>query len=129
MGTAPYLLVADIQRAAAYFRDVLGFAVPGLWGDPPVFCMPVRDGFVVMLKQVDSRAVRPNHLVTPDAPWDVYVWVRDVDALCSEYRSRGASIEYGPVFQDEYGLREFAVRTPDGHVIAFGQPDRSDGPR
>lgn len=39
---APYFFVADIHAAAAYYRDVLGFTIDGLWGDPPSFCMPYR---------------------------------------------------------------------------------------
>lgn len=30
-------------------------------------------------------------------------------------------IEYEPCIQGEYDMKEFAVRDPDGHVIAFGQ--------
>ena len=30
-------------------------------------------------------------------------------------------IEYESYIQDEYDMKEFAVRDPDGHVIAFGQ--------
>ena len=32
---APMFLVADIQRSVRYYRDVLGFAVERIWGDPP----------------------------------------------------------------------------------------------
>ena len=43
-GVAPVLLVADVQKTAAYFRDALGFAIPRFWGEPPVFAIASREG-------------------------------------------------------------------------------------
>ena len=36
---APVLLVADVEAAANYYRDQLGFRYDQLWGDPPGFCI------------------------------------------------------------------------------------------
>lgn len=49
IGIAPYFMVRDLARALNYYCDVLGFARPHLWGEPPTSAMPQRDGFVVML--------------------------------------------------------------------------------
>ena len=53
--------------------------------------------------------------------WDAYVWINDADALYAEFRENGALIEYEPCIRRDYDMKEFAVRDPDGHVIAFGQ--------
>jgi len=34
----------------------------------------------------------------------------------------GADIVYGPLIQESYQIKEFAVRDCDGHVLGFGQP-------
>ncbi len=116
---APYFFVADIRTAAAYYRDVLGFTIDNLWGDPPSFCMPYRDGLTVMLKQADDRTrIRPHG--SDGCTWDAYVWVRDADALCQEFAAKGARIVYGPEDKAEYGNREFAIYDVDGYLIAFG---------
>ena len=47
-------LVADVVAAAGYYRDRLGFAFERFWGEPPCFCMPHRDGHIVMLSQVEE---------------------------------------------------------------------------
>ena len=52
--SAPVLLVADVQLAADYYRDKLGFKYDKLWGEPPCFCMPSRAGLIVMLSQVPA---------------------------------------------------------------------------
>lgn len=120
-GVAPSLLVADIASAAAYYADTLGFTVPRLWGCPPSFCIACRDGLRVMLSQVaDPALVRPNGALADQ--FDVYFWVRDADALFAEFQANGADVVFGPVDRPLYGLREFAARDPDGHVLVFAHP-------
>ena len=92
---------------------MLGFERPKLWGEPPVFAMPERDGLIVMLNQVDGQAAQWKE----DEFWDAYFYA---DALCGEFQARGARFEYGPIEREEYRIREFAVRDPDGYVLAFG---------
>jgi predicted enzyme related to lactoylglutathione lyase len=115
---APRFFVADVVRSANYYRDVLGFAFDRLWGEPPCFCMPHRDGLTVMLGEVaDNTRIRPNG--SDGETWDAYVWVRDADALFAEFTAKGALVVHPPVDRDEYGNREFAVRDLDGYIIAF----------
>ncbi|HXE57821.1 MAG TPA: VOC family protein [Gemmatimonadales bacterium] len=120
---APCFLVADVVRAANYYRDRLGFRYERFWGDPPTFCMVKRDGIVIMLSRVaDARAVRPNRSATPGGDaWDGYVWVEDADALHAEFASRGAVIVRPPCDQP-YGCRDFDVEDCDGYRLCFGQP-------
>ena len=49
---ASVFLVADVQKAALYYRDILGFHFNGFFGEPPDFCMVWRDEQCVMLSQV-----------------------------------------------------------------------------
>jgi len=118
--TAPFFLVNDLQKSIDYYSKALGFNRPKLWGNPPDFAMPSRDGFTFMLKQVKT-----NHTVLPNAQqaayWDAYIWIKDADALFAELKENGAIIDYEPCIQHEYDMKEFAVKDPDGYVIAFGQ--------
>jgi hypothetical protein len=41
--------------------------------------------------------------------------------LHTEFNAKGADIVYGPVIQEAYQMKEFAVRDCDGHVLGFGQ--------
>jgi uncharacterized glyoxalase superfamily protein PhnB len=121
LGIAPYFLVRDVVKAAEYYRDALGFSYPQFWGVPPSFCMPRRDGLIIMLSQTqDTSIIRPNSRARRDESWDAYVWVKDADALYAEVKPRGAIIAYDPVLQEEYGNREFGVRDLDGYLLAFG---------
>lgn len=121
LGIAPYFLVRDVVKAAEYYRHALGFNYSRFWGVPPSFCMPCRDGAIVMLSQTqDESIIRPNAQARRDESWDAYVWVKDANALYAEVKSRGAIIAYEPLLQEEYGNREFGVRDLDGYLLAFG---------
>ena len=118
--TAPFFVVRNLKESVEYFHRVLGFNMPKLWGNPPTFAMPSRDGFIFMLYQADQGAeLRTNR--DQSGAWDAYVWINDADSLFSRFRDDGAIIEYEPCIQEDYDMKEFAVRDPDGHVIAFGQ--------
>ena len=117
-GVAPILLVRDVVAAAAYYAGPLGFAVDRMWGDPPHFCIPRRDGIEVMLNQVRADDVfRPN--ADYNGRFDAYFWVNDADSLYAEYQGSGADIVCAPEDMP-YEMREFQVRDPDGHLLAFG---------
>jgi uncharacterized glyoxalase superfamily protein PhnB len=118
LAIAPMFFVADVAKAAGYYRDVLGFSFERIWGEPPAFCMPHRDGLTVMLSEVDDKTrIRPNG--SDGCSWDAYVWVHDADALFAACKAAGAEIVHDPVDRDYYGNREFAVRDLDGYIIAF----------
>jgi len=117
---APVLLVRDVTASADYFRDRLGFSYDKMWGDPPDFCMVVRDGHTVMLSQAPADAALVSNWRVVDKMWDIYFWVDNVDAIYEEFQQRGAIIDYSLGIKP-YGVKEFGVQDVDDHDIAFGQ--------
>ncbi|MCB1042271.1 MAG: VOC family protein [Acidobacteria bacterium] len=116
-GTAPVLFVKDIERSVRYYVDVLGFREPQLWGDPPGFAMPDRDGMIVMLSRQDNHdLIQPKKQI-----WDMYFWVRDAKALLEEFSAKGAEVTQPLTYKEQYGNQEFIIRDPDGYTLAFGQ--------
>lgn len=108
------LAVPDLARSSAYYTQVLGmdieFTAPG-W----VFLC--RDGFRVMLGECPD-AIPPSDL--GDHSWYGYLTVRDAASLFAEYRAAGA--EFTQQLADKpWGMREFGIRTIDGHRLMFGQ--------
>lgn len=118
--SAPILLVRDVLKATAYYRDKLGFGKPDLYGDPPYFAMIDRDGLTVMLSQAPAVHIIVPHWKIVDKMWNIYFWVDDVDTLYTEFQRRGAIIDY-TLYTTPYGVREFGVQDLDDHDIAFGQ--------
>ena len=116
----PYFIVDDVIATAKYYRDRLGFDFDRFWGEPPCFCMPRRDGHMVMLSQVeDPKHIVPHHKVV-DNMWNIYFWVDDVETIHAELKDRGATIDYDLCIQP-HGCKEFGVQDLDGYDIAFGQ--------
>lgn len=120
VGHAPILLVRDVVRSAEYWCHKVGFSFPRFWGEPPAFCMPQRDGHIIMLSQAPADHVIVPHWRIVDKMWNAYFWVDDVEAIHAELVERGASIDYGLCIQP-YDVKEFGIQDLDGHDIAFGQ--------
>ena len=118
-GVQPVLPVADAARAARYFCDVLGFELDFIAGEPPSYArvkhVPapgLGDAVYLRLWQVNAREPRP---------WrgEIVIHVgHDVDGLHAAYVKRGVDIVEPPTSQP-WGLREFALREPDGHLLRF----------
>lgn len=118
---APVLIVRDLVAAAEYWRDAVGFDLPGYWGDPPEFAILSRDGCELMLSQGPAGfSPRPNWRVVENI-WNVYFGVDHADALHAELVERGARIDYAPCDQP-WRIREFGIQDLDGNDIAFGSP-------
>jgi catechol 2,3-dioxygenase-like lactoylglutathione lyase family enzyme len=116
---APYFPVPDVSTTGAYYRDVLGFECEYSAGDPPEFALYSRSGFAVMFRRVqEADLICPNE--KQGGTWDVFFWVNDVESLYGELTLKGAGVVYPPVIQP-YGMKEFAVRDPNGYVLGFGQ--------
>ena len=116
---APYFPVGDVSTIGAYYRDVLGFQSEYSAGQPPEFAIYSRGGSAIMFRRVpDVTLIRTNE--SQGGTWDVFFWVSDVDALHREFTRAGAVFVYDPVVQP-YGMKEFAVRDPNGYVLGFGQ--------
>lgn len=108
------LAVLDLARSTDYYSSVLGltldFTVPG-WS------FLSRGNFRVMLGEC-TGALPPGEL--GDHSYYGYVTVSDAATLFAEYRDAGA--EFTQSLADKpWGMREFGVRTVDGHRIMFGQ--------
>ena len=123
IGSSPLFLVTDVQKTADHYRDVLGFEYARIWGEPPCFCMSNRDGFIVMLSQVDDVSnIRTNAALSNEGDtWDAYFWCNNAHVLFEEFKSKGAEIVYEPTHQSYYDMMEFAIKDLDGYILAFGQ--------
>lgn len=108
------LAVPDLARSTEYYTSVLGLTIDFT---APGWTFLSRGSFRVMLGECVD-ALPPGQL--GDHSWYGYVTVSDAAALFAEYRDAGA--EFTQVLADKpWGMREFGVRTLDGHRLMFGQ--------
>ncbi len=118
--SAPYFPVANVEHSAAFYEQKLSFRCDYAAGAPRQFAICSRDGFAIMLRRVsEPERIVPNE--KQGGTWDAFFWVSDAQALHGELESKGVDIVYGPLIQEAYHMKEFAVRDSDGHVLGFGQ--------
>jgi uncharacterized glyoxalase superfamily protein PhnB len=114
-GTRLILAVRNLRAATDFYVNVLGFERD--FGDESDgWSWLSRDNFRVGLGEC-ADAVPAHEL--GDHSYVAYVNVDDVDGLYSELMSNGASVRTPPDTKP-WGMREFALQTPDGHRMTFG---------
>lgn len=57
---------------------------------------------------------------SPDHSWFAYLHVQDAAGLYRDCVARGVEV-WHPLADKPWGMREFAIVTPDGHRIVFGE--------
>ena len=118
-GAVPILFVRDVEKAAAFYADQLGFQIDFLHGHPPFYGSVSRDHACLHLRFVHEPnfagwAAREQSLILAT------IEVRNVKMLFEEYERRGAQFPQRLVRQAWAGL-DFHVRDIDGNVISFVQ--------
>jgi lactoylglutathione lyase len=125
----PNLIVSDIDRSAAFYRDVLGFTTVTTVPDaaPFVFVWLQRDGVNLFLNaragvqedlpDLGARAIGGTNTIfitleadTPEA---------GVDALFRDVEPKARVVM--PLKTQFYGMREFAIEDSDGYVVICAQ--------
>jgi catechol 2,3-dioxygenase-like lactoylglutathione lyase family enzyme len=118
----PFMNVEDLDRAVAFFTDILGFETRFRAANY-AYVHRETAGFRI-LEQTGADGAPPGN-----RRFAYYIDVRDVDQLYAELKPKLDTLPtgdvYGPVDQS-YGQRELLVLAPDGNVLAFGQAIHRD---
>ena len=108
------LAVRDFRGAIRFYTEVLGFEetmrVEG-WSFLSRGSCKLRIG--------DCPGAEPMSK-SPDHSWFAYLHVSDAKGLYEKYRSRGVEI-WHRLEDKPWGVREFAIATPEGHRLVFGE--------
>lgn len=116
-GILPQVIVEDIERAVAYYRDNLGFSVDFVYES--FYAAVSRDGFAIHLKegskQTGDSAFRKQH-----EHLAAYIAVSGVRDLYNELQGRGANITT-PLQERPWSCLDFYVEDPDGNVLCFSE--------
>ncbi len=113
---APQFLVDDLDRAIAYYRDVLGFTFGEPWGG--FYAIGNRDGLELHLKHAAKTEADRAHR-RANEHLDAYAGVDGIDAFYDQCVARGATI-LKPLAVTAWGTKDFYVEDPDGYILGFG---------
>ena len=109
------LAVRDLRVSTSYYVEVLGFSKDPINAEGWSFL--TRDKFRVMLgecKDEKPASELENH------SWFAYWNIEGIDEFYREIAAKGALVTSQPS-NKPWGLREFTLRTPDGHRITCGE--------
>ena len=129
--TDPYIRVKDVKRSADWYKRLLGFetgmAMPNK--SKPTFvrliapggaAIMIGDGGDAMSGKKPAASVR-QAISARKAQRVVSLYLRvnsGINALYESTRKRAKVIQ--PLTTQPYGMREFAIRDPDGYEVAIG---------
>lgn len=113
----PFIHVQDIEKALAFFNDILGFETRWRMANY-AYVHRETAGFRILEQKGPDGAPPGNRRFA------YYIDVRDVDQLYAELKPRLDTLPKGDVHgpaDKSYRQRELLILAPDGNLIAFGQ--------
>ncbi len=129
----PNLMVSDMRRSVAFYRDVLGFqplvmvaadrtVLPEDDGSGAVFTTLEWNGAQLMLQTAPSLAAELDVLSPEQRPTaSGTIYLRGFDPATVLGKLAPEQIVKGPLTQ-WYGMRELYLKDPDGYILCLGVP-------
>ena len=121
----PNLVVSDVARSMAFYRDTLGFQVTATVPDasPYVFAV-VQSGHVEIFLNAPEPAVAEYPAFKDRAIGGTLTLFIEVAAIQQAFESLKDRVKVVmPLEHKWYGVTEFAFLDPDGYVITFAERD------
>lgn len=108
------LAVHDVRKSAEFYVRMLGFHVVG---EPDGWVFVAKDGCMIMLGECPDD-MHPSELGCHN--YFAYLRVSDAGLFYQELKAKGAEI-LSDIEDKPWAMREFSLRTLDGHRITIGQ--------
>ncbi|MBB5877994.1 MULTISPECIES: bleomycin resistance protein [Xanthomonas] len=110
----PMLRCADLATALAFYTDTLAFRLDG--GAVATGWVSLRHGPLALMLAAQHTEADTTAASTASS---LYFRTDEVDAWWQRLQPHGRIVY--PLQDFAYGMREFALRDPDGHLLQFGQ--------
>jgi lactoylglutathione lyase len=120
----PNLIVSDVARSAAWYRDVLGFTlVTTVPEEAPYVFAILQSGGVEIFLNAPEPAIA-EYPAFKDRPiggsLTMFIEVTDIAGAHAALKDQVTIVM--PLQQKWYGVTEFAFEDPDGYLITYAQP-------
>ncbi len=111
--------VGDVRQTVEFYVDVLGFEARFVSDDQGFAIVLHGEAALHFVKAQDAESLKAtaNHI-------SVYLWAKHLDALYETLKPKLEALPEGRVrapFTQDYGMREFHVKDPDGCLLLFGE--------
>ena len=110
------IAVPDLEVSSAFYRDVLGFTIQKV--SDPGWLFYVSGECTIMAGEC-RNAIPPGQL--GDHSYFAYLDVDNIEDFYQSVCAKGTEVAK-TLRNEPWGMREFGIRTADGHRIMFGSP-------
>jgi catechol 2,3-dioxygenase-like lactoylglutathione lyase family enzyme len=119
----PNLVVSDVGRSVAFYRDVLGFSVAVTVPDgPPYVFAAVRSGPVQIYLNAPAAATAEYPAFTDRPIGGTFTMFIEVEGIAALHEDLAGQVRVVMPFEKKwYGVTEFAIADPDGYIITFAE--------
>ena len=107
------LAVHDVRKSAKFYVEMLGFHIVN---EPPGWIFVAKDNCMIMLGECPDD-MHPNELGCHS--YFAYLRVDDADSYYNSLKAKGANF-ISEIEDMPWNMREFSVRTIDGHRLKIG---------
>ncbi len=109
------LPVSEMKTSLNFYRDKLEFELESGWGDPMDFAL-LSAG-----KRIYIHLIQKNPGDSLPSPRSAaYIFAQNIYLLYEKFMNKGVSI-HDPLQSQDYQMREFSIKDPDGYILTFGQ--------
>ncbi len=111
--------VGDVRKTVDFYVDILAFEERFVSDDGRFAIVLHGEAALHFVRAEDEKSLKAtaNHI-------SVYLWVKHLDALYELLKPKLEALPAGRVrapFTQDYGMREFHVKDPDGCLLLFGE--------
>ena len=106
------LIVSDLERSKAFYREVFGLAPLDEWEEGAIFRF--KNAFIALRHESDVVSLAEK------GAGQFAIEVDDVEAVRAELEEHGVTLISGPADRD-WGMRTLTFADPDGHTWGIAQ--------
>jgi uncharacterized glyoxalase superfamily protein PhnB len=119
----PNLVVSNVERSIAFYRDVLGFTLTATVPDasPYVFAIVQSGGVEIFLNAPEPAIAEYPAFANRSigGTLTLYIEVRGIRTLYETLQTQVPIVV--PLEKKFYGVTEFVIQDPDGYLMTFGE--------
>ena len=116
----PMLVVADMERSKAFYRNYFGLTVVADYGANVSLSggvsLQTLDSWCQLLKK------NPSEITFRSNACELYFETEDLEAFCRCIGQDGALLPAHPLLEHPWGQRAIRLYDPDGHLLEVGEP-------
>ena len=119
----PNLVVSNVERSLAFYRDVLGFAVTATVPNaPPYVFAALSSGPIEVFLNARDAAVEEYPVLKDRSIGGTFTMFIEVVNIHQAYDTLKSQVKViMPLEKKWYGVTEFAFQDQDGYVITFAE--------